>query len=448
MALTAPATAGAGHPAAAAVTGPVSTLPASGTPQLAVTGTTEQIRQLRPCGGTMYAVGTFTGIRSGNKVFTRHNIFSFSANAPYRVTAWNPNVNGTVNSIAFNGGDCSHAYIGGQFTSVHGTRAMNIAEISTTTGAVVPAFGHSANALVETLLAVKGHLLTGGFFTSVNGSTRTYFVSLNPTTGKDDGYLRLRIRGHYSFPDVVTNSTRVYNQQLSHGGALDLVEGDFTTAGGLPRQQIFMLNLATNPATVTGWTSPEFDGSEGNIDVPGGFPYQCFGTEPFYIRAASWSPDDQTVYIATTGLHPWNLPGSGPRSGLCDAVAAFPATQAEVTHTWINYTGCDSLYSTAADASAVYIGGHERWGDNPDECNAQGAGAFPAPGMGGVSPSTGRLLLNSAGTAGLYSRARGRGADDMLLTSAGLWIASDNFDGSSGCNNAPAHAGICLLPYP
>src|SRR5215472_415266 len=175
MALTAPATAGAGHPAAAAVTGPVSTLPASGTPQLAVTGTTEQIRQLRPCGGTMYAVGTFTGIRSGNKVFTRHNIFSFSANAPYRVTAWNPNVNGTVNSIAFNGGDCSHAYIGGQFTSVHGTRAMNIAEISTTTGAVVPAFGHSANALVETLLAVKGHLLTGGFFTSVNGSTRTYF---------------------------------------------------------------------------------------------------------------------------------------------------------------------------------------------------------------------------------------------------------------------------------
>ena len=46
--------------AAQASTGPVSTTPASGTPELAPTGTTEQIRQIVQCGSTMYAVGKFT----------------------------------------------------------------------------------------------------------------------------------------------------------------------------------------------------------------------------------------------------------------------------------------------------------------------------------------------------------------------------------------------------
>ena len=35
----------------------------------------------------------------------------------------------------------------------------------------------------------------------------------------------------------------------------------------------------------------------------------------------------------------------------------------------------------------------------------------------------------------------------MLITSAGLWIASDNFDGSSRCGGVYGHAGICFLPY-
>ena len=67
---------------------------------------------------------------------------------------------------------------------------------------------------------------------------------------------------------MVSNTTQVYNQQLSHGGTLDLVEGDFTSVGGLPRQQIFMLNVGGTTATVTGWTSPECDGSNPGLAVP------------------------------------------------------------------------------------------------------------------------------------------------------------------------------------
>jgi hypothetical protein len=441
-------------PAAAAPTGPVSTTPASFTPQLANTGTTQQVRQLVQCGTTMYAVGNFNTIQRLSTTYTRNNAFSFSVVAPYTMTAWNPNVDGVVNSIAFNGSDCTHAYIGGKFTSVDGTAVKNIAEVDTTTGAVVSTFAHSASAQVETLVGANGHILVGGYYKTIsNSAADPYMTSLNPTTGRDDGFLHLSISGNYQFSGVTSNATRVYNQSLSHSGQYDLVMGDFTSAGGLPRQQIFMLDLSTSPATVTGWTSPEWDGSMGELSTsnPGGYPYECATVEPFYLQAAAWSPDDQNIYIATTGYHPNGFPtGSYPRTGLCDAAAAFPATinpapQADaspgyVLHEWVNYTGCDSYYSVAADAATVYVAGHERWASNPNGCDYAGPGAIAAPGMVGLSPTDGSVVWNP-------TRGRGLGADDMMITGAGLWIGSDNLGNTQGCAGKSGHAGVCFLPY-
>ena len=125
-------------------------------------------------------------------------------------------------------------------------------------------------------------------------------TSLNPTTGKDDGFIHLGISGNYQFPGVSSNPTRVYNQQLSHGGTLDLVEGDFTSVGGQPRQQMFMLDLSGPAATVTGWTSPELNTN-------------CNYNESFYAQSAAWSTDDATIYVATTGYKPNGTPaGSYP----------------------------------------------------------------------------------------------------------------------------------------
>src|SRR5580704_16852594 len=140
---------------ASAATGPVSATPASGTPELASTGTTEQVRQLAQCGSTMYAVGTFTSISQKGTTYTRDNVFSFSATKPYTVSSWNPGTDGIVNSIAFSP-DCSTAYLGGQFGTVDGTAAKNIAAVSTSTGAVITSFGHNANGQVNTLLYYNG----------------------------------------------------------------------------------------------------------------------------------------------------------------------------------------------------------------------------------------------------------------------------------------------------
>ena len=426
-ALTA-ATCGLASPALA--TGPVSPAPASGTPYLATSNSQQSIKQLVQCGNTMYAVGRIWKVLQNGSTYWRNNMFSFSASAPYTMSSLNVDVNGIVNSIAFtSGGGCGHAYIGGTFTKVNGQAANNIAEINTSTGALVTSFGHSADSTVETVTGFGSHLLVGGQFTEINGSNHYRYVSLSPTTGKNDGFINLHVAGWLAGSD----QPGVYHQQLSHTGNLMLVEGNFTSVSSQRRQQIFMVNLNGPQATLTKWTSPEFN-------------QECVSVENYYIRAAAWSPDDSTVYVADTGDHLINRKqGSYPLTGLCDAAAAFPATQTTVSHKWIDYTGCDSYYSVAADDGAVYVAGHPRWADNPDGCNFAGPGAIADPGLQGLDPGTGHV--QTSGGSPVYSMSRAN-ADDMLITSAGLWIASTNRYGSNWCSGATNHSGICLLPYP
>ena len=153
----------------------------------------------------------------GSTTYTRNNIFSFSATPPYTITSWAPNVVGTygttsdpsntLNTIGFVNSNCADAYIGGKFTSVNGTAVQNIAEISTTTGNVVSTFASKASGAVQTILGVGNHLLVGGNFTGINGDTGDpYMASLNPATGKSDGFLHLNVSGHYDWPGVGSNS--------------------------------------------------------------------------------------------------------------------------------------------------------------------------------------------------------------------------------------------------
>jgi hypothetical protein len=440
LAAGSPALAAASAVGCPAPAGSVSCSPKTLTPSFPVSPSkTFQMRQLVQCGSLMYGVGTFSQIigrtSTGKEItYSRNNVFSFHATRPYAVTSWNPDVNGEVNSIAVGGTNCSAAYLGGSFSSVHGRTERNLAEVSTSTGAVVTKFRGDANNTVQTLAMHDGKLLTGGYFTSINGQNRKYLAGLSSSTGAPDSYLSLDISGNYQYTGVAPNGTRVYNEQVSHNGQRMLVEGDFTSVGGKSRQQIFMLSLGTSRATVTGWTSPAF------------FQH-CAVQVPFYVRTAAWGPTDSTVYLATTGYHPLGEPvGATPRSGPCDVAMKFPAAETTVHPTWTNYTGCDSLYSVAAGNGTVYIGGHERFASNPNDCDAGGPGAVAAPGMAGLFEDGGKIDFNP-------TRSRGLGADDMLLTKAGLWIASDNLTGtangkafnSDDCGHVSGRSGICFL---
>ena len=374
----------------------------------------------------MYAVGNFTTLTYNGQIVHRTNAFSFQASAPYAISNWRPDPNGQVNSVALTG-DCSTAFLGGKFSSVHHASASNIAAVSTSTGALRTSFRHDANGEVDTVVRHATHLLTGGTFTKINGASHYYYVSLNTSSGLNDRYINLHISGNYRYTGVTTNPTRVYNQQLSSAYTRLLAEGDFTSVGGQHREQIFMLSLGSRSVTVTAWNSNMFYG-------------HCATIEPFYIKGASWSPSGSTVYTAATGYKPLGGSTSGPRTGLCDSAAAFSSAARAVQPQWINYTGCDSLYSSAAGKGIAYFGGHERWADNPNGCDAAGPGAVPAPGMVGLAQSTGSVVFNPG-------RGRGYGADDMLLTGGGLWIASDTYQGAQTCGGVSGHGGICYLSY-
>jgi len=410
-------------PAASAATGPVGTDPVNWTPQMVAPTGTGYVRQLTPCGPNMYAVGTFSQFKSpadANKLYTRNNALSFNASTG-QMTAFDPNTNGIVNSIALDPADCSTAWIGGKFTTVGGLAARNIAAVDTATGALKTGFKRSASAQVNAVLYTQGRVLVGGYFTSINAASRAHLASLNPTTGTADSYLTLGLSG--SYPGVA-NATRAYNFTLSHSGKQMLVTGVFTAVGDTARRQVFQLDLGATSATLNAWTSSDFF-------------IHCADALPFWLQDAAYSPDDSTVYAATTG---YKSPADRLHTGICDATAAYPNLPASVSRTWVNYTGCDSLLSVVADESTVYSGGHQRWANNGNGCDSAGSGAVARPGISGHSPVTGLA------TAWNPTRSRGAGADDLVLTTAGLWIGSDNKNGAVSCGGE-YHPGICFLPY-
>jgi hypothetical protein len=136
--------------------------------------------------------------------------------------------------------------------------------------------------------------------------------------------------------------------------------------------------------------------------------------------------------MATTGYRN----SSGPLTAtVCDAVARFSASVVSGgIPTWVNYTGCDSLYSILVEPDAVYVGGHNRWLNNPNACDAAGTGAVSRPGIGAIDPTTGQALAWNP------TRSRGRGAAFLEMTSTGLAVLSDcaapgiGGDSSSGAN--------------
>jgi len=400
---------GAGSPASAAT---VSAGPATYTPYL--TSANGTVRQLAQCGSTMYAVGTFSTIGSPlGGPFTRNNAFSFNATTGV-VSSWNPNVNGTVYSISLSA-NCSSAYLGGTFTSVHGTSVTDLAKVNTSSGAVDTAFHAAPNSTVYGVVVSGSHLLVGGSFKTIGGASRAAMASLNLATGVADSYVNLNIAG------TLINSTRkVYKLVLSHSGTRILVMGSFLTVSGLDRQQIFMVDLGATSTSLDAWYSPVFDEA-------------CKPYLSYYVQAATWSPNDSTVYTATTGRM-----GTSP---LCDTVAGFSsAADSTLQPLWANPTACDSLFSVAADDTNVYVGGHQRWMNNFGVCEAENPGSIVRLGVADVSPTDGTVMSWDP------TRSRGHGADDMLLTPAGLWIASDNFFASDSCGGA-YHPGICFFPH-
>jgi hypothetical protein len=392
----------------------VSANPANFTPQLPIGGTNATYA-LRQVGTTMYAGGEFS--RLGN--VSRSNIGAFSATTG-TMTSFAPKFNGPVWAIEDLGS--GHLAVGGDFTTVNGVARRGLAVVNPTTGAVDTTFNAHLNGRVTSLNLVAGRLIAGGMFTKK-------LQAVNPTTGADTGYLNLNINGAY-----------VYRTAVDPLGTRLVAVANINSVGGQARRQAFMVNLGTSSGTLSSWYYQPLS-------------RQCAASSyNFYLRDVDFSPDGSYFVLAGTGF----VPQTGDIGAtICDAAARFETgVLAPFRPTWINYTGGDTLHSVTVSSTAVYVGGHNRWLDNPFGRDTCAAGCSSRPGIGAINPVTGRALSWNP------RRTRGVGAKELILTTAGLWVGSDTRDGGLlGCSNPAGpnlddcasrsletHGGIGFLP--
>ena len=135
------------------------------------------------------------------------------------------------------------------------------------------------------------------------------------------------------------------------------------------------------------------------------------------MRDVEFSPDGGFFVMVTTGAHA----GGYAARTLCDTSARWEtdATGAGLLPTWTNYTGGDTLLSTAVSDSVVYQGGHERRVNNPYAADRPGRGSVASLGMGALDPRGGAPLGWNPG------RDPGVGVHALKVTEDGLWVLSD-----------------------
>ena len=88
--------------------------------------------------------------------------------------------------------------------------------------------------------------------------------------------------------------------------------------------------------------------------------------------------------------------------------------------TWTQNSGGDTLWGVEVTQSAVYVGGHNRWINNPNGADSAGQGSVPRPGLSALDPQTGIPLKWNPGR-----NPRGEAAYEIYETDAGIWITSD-----------------------
>jgi hypothetical protein len=396
-------------PAEASLSQPavVSDNPADTTPHIVLSDTSFDVRAFAQVGRTIYAGGLFNQVQDPARTTTyaRQNFVAFDSETGV-ISPLVLSFDGTVGAIEATA-DGTALFIGGAFSRVNGLTRRGILKYDLVNDRVDPTFAPTGMRTVHDIKLANGAVIAAGNFTKK-------LITLDPTTGADTGAINITVAGVVN-PD---DETRVRHIAVSPDGTRLVATGNFTTVNGQSRPRAFMLNLGPT-ATLSTWRSPRFD-----VNCPAG------GSRREWAQGVDFSPDGSYFVIVTTG-------GPNGTTGLCDAAARFDTANVSSTAQprWINFTGGDTLYSVAATGPAVYVGGHQRWLDNPLGRDSAGPGAVERPGIGAIDPVTGMALPWNP------TKSREHGTMVLFATSSGLWVGSD------GANfGHEEHAGIGFAP--
>ena len=432
--LTATADAGVLHPNV------VSTRAVDYTPEVVSTLTVlkPHVDAIATLDGTAFAGGLFDLVSQGGQLYQRSNVVAFDKATGAVSTTFNPQIaGGQVWAIATDPATNS-VYVGGGFKTVDGANRGALVKLDATTGARDTGFrppfaaGQVNDLELITIAGVKRLV--------VAGSSGRKLMSLNPATGRDDGY----------FTSVVSDpiprawgGVSVYQFAIDPGTTHLVATGNFLKIDGSARSKFFMLDLGTGGASLSSWYYP-------------GFAKPCSTIAPRRIanlQGVDWSPDGSAFTVTATGqipLHKADIwyhrlgAANEPDTTVCDGVGRFDLSDSSKP-AWINYTGGDSVWSVSDTGAAVYVAGHFRWLDNPDGWKSLGLGdktsgapAASRRGIGAIDPASG---LANGWNPGLTATSVGGKA--LVADAAGLWIGND----APRFNGRP-HYGLAYVPGP
>ncbi|MEV0583005.1 hypothetical protein [Nonomuraea sp. NPDC050310] len=353
-------------------------------------------------GSTVVVGGSFSEVSDARRTetLTRTNLFAFDLTTGRILEDFAPDPDGPVLALAPGAGGT--VYVGGDFDG-------RLLRLSLADGRVSARFRPGVAGGNVTTLARRGSkLYVGGDF----AHPRTALARLDATTGAADPAFTVT-PGHPRTPRVNVHALAVSKDRL-------VVDGSFTTLDGLPRPQLGVIDIGRTRAKVADWHSAAYEPA-------------CMEAFPSYVRGLDLSPDGKYFAVVTTG---GALSG---RNRLCDTTARFEtyARGTRIKPTWVNHTGGDSLYAVQVTGKAVYVGGHQRWLDNPRGRDSAGPGAVPREGIGAIHPITGKALSWNPG------RERGIGVKAFLAHREGLLVGSDTTR-----LGGEYHARIGMFPRP
>jgi PKD repeat protein len=352
-------------------------------------------------GNTMVMGGSFTSIGGVSHPY----IAAINATTGAMSSGFQASTDGQVYSVLPGPNDHT-VYVGGSFTHVNGQAAQFLTMLDTNTGQIVSTFKPPAfNFGMIRDMAVSGNrLYLGGFFTKVGNKDHGGLATLNATTGALDPYLSVQLAGHHNdsgsgaqgFPGP-------WAIDISPDGQRLVATGNFKTADGLLRDQLVMIDLNSDAAVVdTNWATTRYA------------PY-CFNWAfDGYTRGVTFAPDSSYFVVNATG---GGVPGT-----LCDATSRFEtaSTGTNIQPTWVDETGGDTVWGVTVTDDAVYIGGHNRWNNNPQGVDRAKPGAVPRPGLAALDPVSGRPYTWNPGHNPL-----GAAVYCLLATPSGLWLGYD-----------------------
>ncbi|MDT5038797.1 MAG: hypothetical protein QOE03_3982 [Micromonosporaceae bacterium] len=352
------------------------------------------VRAIAVVGDTVVVGGDFTSLTDAGRRrwYERDHLFAYNLRTG-RVLSFAPELDGPVYALA--AGPGGTVYVGGNFSSVDGVAQNSLARLYVDTGEQVPGFDASLdNGDVRALAAVGPWLYAGGTFGSINGTGRAAVARLSDRTGDVDPNFDL----HLAAPNL--GRPKVEDLAISPNGSRLVVVGAIAQAGAQYRAQLALADTSGSVARLANWWTDTF-------------ATPCSSNFDTYLRAVDFSPDGSYFVTVTTGRAP-------DPARPCDSAARFNVSGTGAHRpVWVNRTGGDSLYSVLVTGSAVYVGGHQRWMDNPFGNESAGPGAVSRTGIAALDPVTGRALPWNP------TRSRGVGVRAMAYTPAGLIVGSD-----------------------